>query len=91
VVAGLNTAVRLRDPALRELALIIVAMIIFVIYVSTRGWPLDQDPLAYYFWLLIGLLFKLPYIETQLAGRAVAATGPRATVGGFPTPYPARR
>jgi hypothetical protein len=91
VVAGLNTAVRLRDSALRELALIIVAMIIFVIYVSTRGWPLDQDPLAYYFWLLIGLLFKLPYIETQLAGRAVAATGPRATVGGFPTPYPARR
>lgn len=87
---GLQTASRLRDGALRDSALTIVALVIFVIYISTRGWPLDQDPLAYYFWLMIGLLLKMPALEQAPAHRS-ATLGPRSTVQGFAAPYPARR
>ncbi|MGE0153704.1 MAG: hypothetical protein AB7R90_13900 [Reyranellaceae bacterium] len=90
LVVGLQTASRIRDNALRDAGLTVVALIVFVIYISTRGWPLDQDPLAYYFWLMVGLLLKLPYLEAARAGRPVAV-GPRSTVGGYAAPSPARR
>jgi hypothetical protein len=90
LVMGLQTASKVRDDALRDTGLTVVALIIFVVYISTRGWPLDQDPLAYYFWLFVGLLLKLPYLETVRAGRPLPV-GPRSTVQGYGAPHPARR
>jgi hypothetical protein len=48
-------------------------MTIFLAFISLRGWPLDQDPFAYYFYLFAGFLFKLPSLASQpvKAGQAV--------------------
>ena len=54
-----------RDSALRDVGLVVVAMVVFIAYLSTRGWVLDQDPMAYYYWLMVGILFKVPHLEVS--------------------------
>ncbi len=56
---GIHLAGRIRDNALRDVTLIAVGMVVFIAYMNGRGWPLDQDPMAYYFWVMIGLMFKI--------------------------------
>jgi hypothetical protein len=90
LIVGLQAANRLRDNALRDVGLTIVALVVFIVYISTRGWPLDQDPMAYYFWLMVGLLLKLPYLEPARAARPTSV-GPRSSLQGYGAPYPVRR
>jgi O-antigen ligase len=71
IVAGLRTLPRIRDPKLRDCGIAVAAMTIFVAFISTRGWALDQDPFAYYYYLFAGFLFKLPYISAQSAAAPV--------------------
>jgi O-antigen ligase len=87
VVVGLRSAARIVNDDLRDAALVIVAMIIFIAYISTRGWPLDQDPMAYYFWVMVGVLFKLgkigAYAATPAPGRtAYQRSGVRPSLAG---------
>lgn len=88
-LAGIRMASATREGTLRDVGLIVVAMVLFIAYLSTRGWVLDQDPMAYYYWLMVGILFKLPYLEvarqpqnlqTQTAWRGRAGK----PIGSFP-------
>lgn len=72
IFAGIRMATNTRDPALRDVALLVVAMVVFIAYLCTRGWVLDQDPMAYYYWVMLGFLFKIPVLSTQYAAPAVA-------------------
>jgi hypothetical protein len=89
-LAGLAQLPRIRDPKLRDCGVAIVAMIVFVAFISTRGWALDQDPFAYYYYLFAGFLFKLPYLAAQPATRMAQRQSVRPTIGpprrGAPVP-----
>jgi hypothetical protein len=67
IVTGLMILPRIRDSKLRDCGIAVVAMAAFVAFISTRGWALDQDPFAYYYFLFAGFLFKLPSIAAQPA------------------------
>jgi len=67
IVTGLLRLPRIRDSQLRDCGIAVVAMVSFVAFISTRGWALDQDPFAYYYYLFAGFLFKLPYLASQPA------------------------
>jgi cell division protein FtsW (lipid II flippase) len=77
IVAGLRNLPRIRDPKLRDAAIAVVGMTLFVAFASTRGWMLDQDPFAYYYYLFAGFMFKLPALANQpvAAGRPVHRVG----------------
>ncbi len=64
-LAGIRMASKSRDGALRDVGLVVVAMVVFIAYLSTRGWVLDQDPMAYYYWVMVGILFKVPCLEVS--------------------------
>ncbi len=72
IFAGIQISGRLRDPQLRDIGLIVVAMVVFMAYISSRGWALDQDPMAYYYWLMLGILFKLPLLDAALAPQGIS-------------------
>lgn len=88
---GIQATGRIRDGQLRDVALVVVAMVIFMAYISTRGWALDQDPMAYYYWLMLGIMFKIPLLDTA---QSPQSTGARRA-GGLrplsPAPHLARR
>jgi hypothetical protein len=42
------------------------ALIAFSALVSFKGWTLDVEPMNYYFYLTIGLILGLPYVERQV-------------------------
>ena len=77
IVAGLRNLPKIRDPRLRDAAIAVVGMTMFIAFVSTRGWALDQDPFAYYYYLFVGFMFKLPTLANQpvAAGRPVGRVG----------------
>jgi cell division protein FtsW (lipid II flippase) len=82
-LAGIRMASASRDSALRDVGLVVVAMVVFIAYLSTRGWVLDQDPMAYYYWLMVGILFKVPYLEVSRQPQNVQAQKAwRGRVGG---------
>lgn len=56
---------RLADPQLRSVAAGIVALIGFVLIFNFKGSYLDLDPTNVYFWLLVGILLKLPTLDQQ--------------------------
>lgn len=80
-LTGIHLAGRIRDGALRDVTLMIVGMVVFIAYISSRGWPLDQDPMAYYYWVMIGLMFKISWLPEAYAvpqrGRAGLRPFPR--------------
>ncbi len=89
IVSGLRLLPKIRDSKMRDCGIAIVGMAIFLAFISTRGWALDQDPFAYYYYLFVGFLFKLPYLSTQPATVVRAkpnrqALNPR--VRGMPSP-----
>jgi cell division protein FtsW (lipid II flippase) len=87
IVAGLRNLPKIRDPRLRDAAIAVVGMTMFIAFVSTRGWALDQDPFAYYYYLFVGFMFKLPTLANQpvTAGRSVGRVG---MTGRGPHPVP---
>jgi hypothetical protein len=74
-------------------------MITFCALVSFKGWTLDVEPMNYYFYLTIGLVLGLPYVERQaLAQEAARRTAyyapqqPQSWAPGAPKPvYNVRR
>ncbi|MEO8559074.1 MAG: O-antigen ligase family protein [Rhodospirillales bacterium] len=64
-VTGLLTVSRIRDPKLKDCGIAALAMALYLMFISTRGLPLDQDPFAYYYYLFVGFMFKLPYLAGQ--------------------------
>jgi len=73
ILAGIRMASASRDDALRDVGLIVVAMVIFIAYLSTRGWILDQDPMACYYWVMVGILFKASHLEVSRQQQNVQA------------------
>ncbi|WP_017710732.1 hormogonium polysaccharide biosynthesis protein HpsL [Prochlorothrix hollandica] len=69
----------LQDPSLRSYAACLWVFVLFISY-QTYYYPLDVDPVAVYYWLFIGAIFRLPTLEHQSLVEAVgtiAATPPR--------------
>jgi hypothetical protein len=54
----------IKNPSLRTYG---AAMWVFILFISynTYYYPLDVDPVAVYYWLAAGILFKLPVLEKQ--------------------------
>jgi hypothetical protein len=75
-------------------------MVAFVMLTSFKGWALDTDPLNYYYYLTLGMVFALPTIERQwlAAARrsasavpiALPAAADEAAGDSTPVPEPAR-
>lgn len=80
-VSGIRWAGSIRDALLRDTALTIVAMVLFTMYLSARGWPLDQDPLAYYFWMMVGVMMKMPALDVARRVARPASYGVGRTLG----------
>ncbi len=75
---------RLRLQPLKGVASCCTAMVAFIMLVSFKGWALDTDPLNYYYYLLIGMVFALPFVERQwfAATQRSAATVPSVPPAG---------
>ena len=65
----------------KSIASVACAMIAFCALVSFKGWTLDLEPMNYYFYLTIGLVLGLPYVERQAL----------ASVGGYVSQAPRYR
>ena len=67
---------QLRLDRFKGVASAACALIAFCALVSFKGWTLDVEPMNYYFYLTVGLVFGLPYVERQaLAQEAARRTG----------------
>jgi hypothetical protein len=67
VLTGFSLRRRLQDPYLRAVAGAMVAFIGVIAVNSTKGWILDIDPVNVYFWIFVGILFRLPALDHQPA------------------------
>ena len=56
----------------KNIASVACAMIAFCAVVSFKGWTLDVDPMNYYFYMTIGLVLGLPYVERAALQQGVA-------------------
>ncbi|MEA5618013.1 hormogonium polysaccharide biosynthesis protein HpsL [Cronbergia sp. UHCC 0137] len=63
-IAAYKTYRSIKDPNLRIYAGSLFIFILFISY-NTFYYPLDVDPVAVYYWVCAGLLFKLPVIDKQ--------------------------
>lgn len=52
-----------RDPALKSCVSALFAFFIVIYVNSAKGWILDLDPMNVYFWVFVGIMVKLPYID----------------------------
>lgn len=91
---------QMRLERFKNIASIACAMIAFCALVSFKGWTLDVEPMNYYFYLTIGLVLGLPYVERQVLANDAARRGPyvqqapagmQGTPGQYPVPQNVRR
>jgi len=61
----LQVQTSLKLQPLKGVAACGTAMVAFIILTSFKGWALDTDPLNYYFYLTLGVVFALPTVERQ--------------------------
>ncbi len=61
----------LKEKNLRSFAACFWVFILFISY-QTYYYPLDVDPVAVYYWALIGAVFRLPAIEQQMRQAALS-------------------
>ncbi|MFZ9739145.1 MAG: hypothetical protein ACO3EZ_14160 [Prochlorotrichaceae cyanobacterium] len=61
-VAGFQYYRRLQDRSLKDLAACYWVFVLFISY-QTYYYPLDVDPVAVYYWMMLGVLFRLPEID----------------------------
>jgi hypothetical protein len=73
VVRLARSYARLRDPRLRTVAAACLALVLWTLLYNVKAQYLDVDPLNVYFWLLAGLVFKLPVLERSEAAAAAPA------------------
>jgi hypothetical protein len=96
----LQVQLQLKLRPLKGVAACGTAMVAFVMLTSFKGWALDTDPLNYYYYLTLGMVFALPTIERQwlAAARRSASAVPiappaaadEAAGDSTPVPEPAR-
>ncbi|MBZ8180408.1 hypothetical protein [Oscillatoria salina] len=55
----------LKEPSLRDLA-ICLWVFVFLVGYNTYYYPLAVDPVAVYYWFFVGVMLKLPEIDTAL-------------------------
>jgi len=65
IAAGLSLLGNLKRPENRTCAAAIVAFVITLAIHSAKGWQVDIDPVNVYFWVFVGVLFKLSAFEEQ--------------------------
>lgn len=65
----------IKDPSLRSYAACLWVFVLFISY-QTYFYPLDVDPVAIYYWICIGAIFRLPTLERQAQEAAGAAIAP---------------
>jgi hypothetical protein len=77
----------------KSIASVACAMIAFCALVSFKGWTLDIEPMNYYFYLTIGLVLGLPYVERQVLAQTAGYAKqvpplrvPRRPIGARPSP-----
>jgi hypothetical protein len=56
---------RLRDAGLRSISASVLGLVIWNVVFNVKAQYLDMDPMNVYFWLLLGLLFKLPTLDRE--------------------------
>ncbi len=67
---GFSLRTRLKDPIARTLSAAILAFIMIMTVHNGKGWQIELDPINVWFWLLVGLLFRLPFLDfSELARR----------------------
>ncbi|MEA5578974.1 hormogonium polysaccharide biosynthesis protein HpsL [Anabaena sp. UHCC 0451] len=64
-IAGFKTYRTIKNRNLRTYG---ASMWVFVLFISynTYYYPLDVDPVAVYYWLCAGIIFKLPILDQQI-------------------------
>ncbi|WRH67031.1 MAG: hypothetical protein RSE13_00605 [Planktothrix sp. GU0601_MAG3] len=63
-VLGFKSYHQLQDHSLWGYGIIFWIFIVLISY-NPYWYPLDTDPVAVYYWFLVGVLFKLPKIQQQ--------------------------
>jgi hypothetical protein len=63
VITALRRHARLRDPGLRAVSASVLALLIWNVIFNVKAQYMDIDPMNVHFWLLLGLLFKLPALD----------------------------
>ena len=76
IVYALNIHRRLRDPMARSCSAAITGFIIIMALHSFKGNQIDLDPINVWYWILVGILFRLPELDfsrvTEERRRAIA-------------------
>lgn len=62
---GLQVRTQLRDPLGRSCAAAIVAFVIIMMLHSFKGWQIDLDPINVWYWIFVGILFRLPTLHFE--------------------------
>ncbi|HZX31374.1 MAG TPA: hypothetical protein VFF03_08495 [Rhodocyclaceae bacterium] len=62
---GYRVHSQLRDSGLRSCASAFLAFVVMMALNSFKGWQLDLDPVNVYFWMFVGFLLKLEYLDLQ--------------------------
>jgi hypothetical protein len=87
LIACLLVQRRLVSRPLKNVAACGTALTAFVMMLSVKGAALDSEPLNYYYYLLLGMVFALPHVERQMTA-AVAGSyrigGPQLALRGQP-------
>ena len=73
IVTGHRQLKRLKDPGLKSCAAAFVAFFISMAIHSAKGWHIDVDPLNVYYWVMVGILFRLRYLEPAAVGAQTRA------------------
>jgi hypothetical protein len=68
VAAGLRRHATLRDPRLRTVSACLLALVIWNLIYAVKAQFMDLDPTNVYFWLLIGVLARLPDLDGETTG-----------------------
>jgi hypothetical protein len=89
-VRGVRLHRRLRDPQLRSVSAAIVTLIAFVLVSNFKASYLDLDPTNVYFWLLVGVLLKLPVLDAAYRRPEDGAGKSSRSVKSMPLNVPAR-
>jgi hypothetical protein len=77
-VKGFACLLRTSDRALKSCAAAALAYLLVIIFHSLKGWQIDADPVNVYFWLFVGILFRLP----EIAPARAADSAPHAVAAG---------
>lgn len=67
---GVGIHRRLRDPMARSCAAAITGFIIIMAIHSFKGWQVDLDPINIWYWILVGILFRLPELHFEKLAEA---------------------